>query len=66
MNCSCKIGGPICGVCRGDEARARGFADMQRQLLSLAARVVTLEETVLSQARVLEALGSLKESDAGK
>ena len=59
MTCMCKLGGPICDACRQATATGERMSDLQRQLLTLAERVVRLEDLVLSQSKVIDEMAAL-------
>lgn len=59
MSCTCRIGGNSrCGFCLSQSQQAERNSDLQRQLLRLAERVVKLEEAMLTQAAVIDALSA--------
>jgi hypothetical protein len=66
VNCTCLLGGKTCGVCRGREAQAKRFAELESMVLSLARRVVGLEETAIAQGRVLDAMAALNKGEGQK
>lgn len=67
MSCTCLIGGrDVCGFCASQRRQATQNSDLQQQLLRLAGRVVKLEEAMLTQAAVIEAMAALSPGKEGR
>lgn len=64
MSCTCRIGGSsVCSFCRAQSDQAKRNADLQSQLLALAKRVMSLEETVLAQATLIQEMAAHMKGD---